>query len=129
MAQATIRLTTPEARQRAAQWCYGAEDGTAVNFVSPDKRTLEQNALLWARLTEIAAQVIWDGQLLPADDWKLLFLADMSRGARMVRALDGRGYVNLNTSSSSLRVREFAELLDAVQKFAEEQGVISSLSA
>ena len=123
MAQATIRLSTPATREKAARWCWGAEPGTAVSFTSPDKRTLEQNALMWALLTEISEQVVWHGQHLVPDDWKLLFLANMDRGARMVPALDGRGFVNLNTSSSALRVREFASLLDDIYKFVAEQGV------
>jgi hypothetical protein len=124
MAQATVRLTNDYARRKAAEWCWGADLNTAVTFVTPDKRTLEQNAFMWAMLTEIAAQMPWHGQHLTPDDWKLLFLADMDRGARMVPALDGRGFINLNTSSSALRVREFNTLLDSIQKFAAEHGVM-----
>jgi len=102
MPQASVRLTDPEARRRAASWVYGADPGTVVTFATPDKRY---------------------GQWLSPDDWKLLFLADMDRGARMVPALDGRGWVNLNTSSSALRIAEFAALLDAIHKFAADHGV------
>jgi hypothetical protein len=123
MAQATIILTGHAARAKAAEWCWGADPNTAVSFISPDKRTLEQNAMMWACLTEIAEAMPWDDQWLPPDDWKQLFLADMAKGARMVKALDGRGYVNLNTSSSNLRVREFGELLDAIHKFAAAHGI------
>jgi NinB protein len=126
MPQAIIRLVNPETRARAAAWCGTADDGTAVTFATPDKRTVEQNAAMWAMLTEIASQVRWHGQQLTPDDWKLLFLADMQRGARMVQALDGRGFVNLNTSSSALRRGEFAELLDAIHKFAAANGVFLS---
>ena len=124
MAQATIRLTTPATREKASRWCWGAEPGTSVSFTTPDKRTLEQNALMWALLTEIAEQVPWHGQSLAPDDWKQLFLANMDRGVRMVPALDGRGFVNLNTSSSGLRVREFARLLDDIHKFVADRGVV-----
>src|SRR5678816_2006336 len=123
MAQASIRLVNERTRQTVASWAWGAEAGTLVTFATPDKRTLAQNAMMWASLTDIAEQVRWHGQHLTPDDWKLLFLADMDRGARMVPALDGRGFVNLNTSSSALRVREFAALLDAINTFAAENGV------
>jgi hypothetical protein len=123
MAQAAIRLFDRVSREKAARWCWGAEDGTSVTFTSPDKRTLEQNALMWALLTEISEQVAWHGQHLPPDDWKQLFLAGMDRGVRMVPALDGRGFVNLNTSSSALRVREFASLLDDIHKFIADHDV------
>jgi hypothetical protein len=124
MAQAAIRLVSPSTREKAATWCWNADVGTLAVFQSPDRRTLAQNAAMWATLTEIAEQVEWHGQHLAPDDWKLLFLADMDRGARMVPALDGRGFVNLNTSSSALRVREFAELLDAIYSFAADHNVV-----
>jgi|SRR5579864_1420783 len=124
MSQAAIRLTNRWSRERAATWCWGADLGTVVTFQAQDKRTNEQNALMWALLTEIAEQVPWHGQQLAPDDWKQLFLAGMDRGARMVPALDGRGFINLNTSSSALRVAEFARLLDDIQKFIAERGVI-----
>jgi len=123
MAQAAIRLITDQARRTAVSWVWGSEAGTLVTFATPQKRTAEQNALMWALLTEVAAQVPWHGQALTPDDWKLLFLANMDRGARMVPALDGRGFVNLNTSSSALKVAEFADLLDEIRKFGIERGV------
>jgi hypothetical protein len=124
MPHALIRLTDHTSRMRASSWCYGAADGTSVTFATPDRRTAAQNAAMWAALTDIAAAVLWHGQQLAADDWKMLFLADMQRGARMVQALDGRGWVNLNASSSALTVSEFAELLDAIRKFAVAHGVM-----
>jgi hypothetical protein len=124
MPQAAIRLVSPETRDKAATWCWNADPGTLVTFATGDKRTLAQNAAMWAALTEIAEQAEWHGQRLVADDWKLLFLANMDRGARMVPALDGRGFVNLNTSSSALRVGEFAELLDDIYRFAADHGVV-----
>jgi len=123
MPQASVRLTNFAARTKASSWVWGADDGTLVTFATPDRRTSAQNAAMWAALTEIAATVPWHGQWLSPDDWKLLFLADMGRGARMVPALDGRGFVNLNTSSSALRVKEFGELLDAISKFSAEHNV------
>jgi NinB protein len=121
--QAAIRLVNDRTRHTAAAWAWSSEPGTLVTFATPHKRTLSQNAAMWAALTEIAEQVSWHGQQLSPDDWKLLFLADMDRGQRMVPALDGRGWVNLNTSSSALTVSEFAALLDAIYRFAAENSV------
>jgi hypothetical protein len=123
MPQAAIRLTNPTARHKAAAWAWSSEDGTLVTFATPQKRTAAQNAAMWAALTDIAEQLDWHGQQLPPDDWKLLFLADMDRGSRIVPALDGRGWVNLNTSSSALTVSEFARLLDAIHRFAADHHV------
>jgi hypothetical protein len=123
MAQAVIRLTDEASRRKAIAWIWGSEAGTALTFATPDKRTAAQNAAMWAALTEIAERKAWHNQRLTPDDWKLLFLANMDRGARMVPALDGRGFVNLNTSSSALRVGEFAGLLDDIYRFAAEHDI------
>ncbi|HEY1878456.1 MAG TPA: recombination protein NinB [Caulobacteraceae bacterium] len=124
MAQASIRLVTDRARHTAATWAWNADPGTLVTFASPDKRTVTQNAAMWPALTDISEQVQWHGQSLSPDQWKQLFLADMDRGALMVPALNGKGFVNLNTSSSALRVKEFARLLDAIYKFGADHDVI-----
>jgi hypothetical protein len=124
MAQAAIRLTDIAARRDAVSWVWGSEPETIVRFETPGKRTAKQNAAMWAMLTDIAEQVSWGNQQLTPDDWKLLFLADMDRGSRMAPALDGRGWVNLNTSSSALKVAEFEQLLDAIHKFAAAHGVM-----
>ena len=123
MPQATVRLVNEETRRKAATWAWTSDAGTIVTFATPDRRTLEQNAAMWAMLTDIAQAIPWGNQWLAPDDWKLLFLADMDRGARMAPALDGRGWVNLNTSSSALRKAEFARLLDAIQTFAAAHGI------
>jgi hypothetical protein len=124
MPQAAIRLINDRARHTAASLAWDAAPGTLATFTIPDKRTAEQNALMWVLLTDIADQVSWHGQRLAPDDWKLLFLGELDRGARMVPAISGRGFVSLNTSSSALKVAEFARLLDAIYKFGAEHDVI-----
>lgn len=123
MARAVIRLASERTRQTASDWAWNADEGTLVTFASPDQRTSVQNAAMWAMLTDIAEQVEWDGQWLTPDDWKLLFMAELPREARMVKMISGRGYLNMNTSSSALRVAEFARLLDIISSFAAESGV------
>jgi phosphosulfolactate synthase (CoM biosynthesis protein A) len=126
MAQAAIRLVNDTTRRNAATWCWGSETGTLVRFETPHKRTLEQNALMWAMLTEISEQHPHHGQQLSPDDWKELFMAELDRGGvpRMVPAISGRGFVNLDRSSSALKVPEFAQLLDNIQRFAAVNGVV-----
>jgi hypothetical protein len=123
MARAIVRLVNRAARATAAEWVWNADPDTVVTFAPATGRTLQQNAAMWAALTDVASQVDWHGQRLTTDDWKLLFLADLGRGTRMVPALDGRGYVNLNVSSSALSAKEFGELLDAIHRFADAHGV------
>jgi hypothetical protein len=87
------------------------------------KRSLPQNARMWAMLTEIARQVVWHGIKLSADDWKLLFLDALKREVRMVPNLDGNGFVSLGRSSSDLSRAEFGDLMTLIEAFGAERGV------
>lgn len=40
-------------------------------------RTLEQNARMWATLTDISKQVIWHGLTLTNEEWKHVFTATL----------------------------------------------------
>lgn len=122
MSRALIILDKPADRQRAARWCATAEKGTRLTFQQP-KRTTDQNARMWAMLTEIARQVEWHGLKLAADDWKLIFLDALKRETRMAPNLDGTGFVNLGRSSSDLSKAEFSDLFLIMEAFGAREGV------
>lgn len=121
MPRAVLVLSSPEIRAKASNWIAKAPDRTRVTFQSPT-RSLPQNSLLWARLTEVAEKVEWYGQRLSADDWKCVFTAAL-RKARVVPGLDG-GFVVLGLSTSSMSKDELTALLDLVDAFAAERGVV-----
>lgn len=123
MARAFLVLANDIFRQRAIDWIKAAPKDTRVEFKGP-KRSLDQNSRLWACLTDIAQQVDWHGVKLTPDDWKLLFLDALKRELRIVPNLDGNGFVNLGRSSSDLSKQEFADLLELIQAFAAEKGVV-----
>lgn len=123
MTRATVVLRSAAERERAAKWAMTAPPGTRVEFKQV-KRSLPQNDRMWACLTDIAQQVDWHGVKLTPDDWKLLFLDALKRELRIVPNLDGNGFVNLGRSSSDLSKQEFADLLELIQAFAAEKGVV-----
>ena len=90
------------------------------------KRSLEQNAKLWACLTDIARQVQWpvDGKLqyLTPDDWKDILTAGLHKSQRVAQGVDG-GFVMLGQRTSKMKVGEMVELLDFIQWFGAEKGV------
>jgi len=122
MSRATIILSSDLRRSRAAHWCMNAPAGTRVTFAEA-KRTTDQNALMWASLTEIARQVPWHGLKLSADDWKLIFMASLNQEMRLVPNIDGTGFVNLGRSSSSLSKAEMGDLLEIIFAFGAKHGV------
>lgn len=122
MGRALLILNSPEARQKAAQWLSMAPDGTRLTFQGP-KRTLPQNDALWAALTDLSIQLVWHGQRLSPDDWKLVMLAGLKQEMRIVPNMDGNGFVQLGRSSSDLSKEEFTELLSLVYAFGAREGV------
>ncbi|MCA6264122.1 MAG: recombination protein NinB [Phenylobacterium sp.] len=123
MSRALIILHRQTDRDRASAWVRSAPWGTRITFQEA-KRSTDQNARMWAMLTDVARQVQWDGQRLSADDWKLIFLQGLKQELRMVRNLDGNGFVQLGRSSSDLSVAEMADLIDLIAAFGARQGVV-----
>ena len=123
MSRALIILHRQSDRDRAASWVRQAPWGTRITFQEA-RRTTDQNARMWAMLTEVARQVKWHGQRLSADDWKLVFLSALKQELRMVPALDGRGFVQLGRSSSDLSVAEMGDLMDLIAAFGAREGVV-----
>jgi hypothetical protein len=123
MSRAQITLCSRSEREKAARWISQAPTGTRVTF-KESKRSTDQNSKLWAGLTDIATQVLWHGDRLTPDDWKLIFLDGLNREMRNVPSLDGSGIVNLGRSSSNLSKSEFSDLLELIQMFGAEHGVV-----
>lgn len=89
--------------------------------VRKEKRTEEQNRLMWAALTDVANQVDWHGQKLTKDEWKDVFTASLKR-QKVVPGLDG-GFVVLGTSTRKMSKEEMSELLELTLAFGAQHGV------
>ncbi|MCA3712967.1 MAG: recombination protein NinB [Phenylobacterium sp.] len=122
MSRALVILNRASDRERVQAWAAKAPWGTRVTFQEA-KRTSDQNARMWAMLTEVARQVEWDGLKLSADDWKLIFMTALKQELRMVRNLDRTGFVQLGRSSSDLSVAEMGDLMDLIAAFGAREGV------
>lgn len=122
MSRATIIAYSDADRRRAASWALNAPKGCRIEFKQA-KRTIDQNAKMWAMLTDIARQVPWHGLRLSAEDWKLIFLDALSRELRIVPNIDGTGFVNLGRSSSDLSKSEMSDLIELMFAFGAERAV------
>lgn len=116
----SFRLTTPTARQLAASYCLEGPAGWLVTFKEPT-RSLEQNALLWARLTQLSEQLPWDGERLTPSEYKDLLTACL-RKQKVVRGIEG-GLVFLGARTSAMSKAEMNDLLTLMEAFAAERGV------
>ena len=90
------------------------------------RRTLEQNAKLWAMLGDIARQVPWSVngvmQHLDAEDWKNIMTATVRQEVRMAAGING-GCVLLGVSTKRMTVAELGELIEFMYAFGAERGV------
>ncbi len=120
MTRAVLILRNKADREKAAAWCRNAPDGTRLELKAA-RRSIEQNSLLWQRLTEVAHQVDWYGQKLSAEDWKDVMSASL-RKARVVPGIDG-GFVPLGMRTSDMSKQEMTDLLELIAAFGAERGV------
>jgi len=108
-------------RNHIAGAIHAAPVGYVVR-VSPATRNLEQNAALWAMLTDVSKQVCWHGRYLDPESWKHIFSSSLKK-QDVVPNLEGTGFVVLGQSTSSMTKREFSDLLELISAFGAERGV------
>ena len=113
-------LAHATARQRAIDAVRAAPDGMVVE-IRAKSRSLDQNARMWAMLTDLSRQLKWcDRDLSPAD-WKCLMTAHLKRH-ETVPGLDG-GFVVLGAYTSQMTVRDMSDLIELMLAFGAENGV------
>ena len=118
-------LRSPEIRSRACQLVAGLpvdQDKPLVIEIKEMTRSLAQNSMFWACLTDIAEQVNWHGRKLSKEDWKHVLSAALYQ-QDVVPNLNGNGFVVLGKSTSKMTVREMRDLIELAQAFGTEQGV------
>ncbi|MBP6749599.1 MAG: recombination protein NinB [Xanthomonadaceae bacterium] len=115
-------LSHDTARKRAVDAITKAPHGARVKISEP-ARTLDQNALLWPILNEVALAVPHGGAHRTPEEWKGLFMHACGKEVSFLPALDGKGFVPFGMSSSKLSKREFSDLLEFIFAWCAENGV------
>lgn len=90
--------------------------------LKPVTRSLEQNAKMWACLTDISKQVNWYGNTLSPDDWKHVLSASL-RKQRAVPGIDG-GFVVVGLQTSQMTIAEMSEMIELAHAFGVDRGVL-----
>lgn len=116
-----IQLSNDLARQAAKRAIDDAPDGFVVE-VKERTRTADQNALMWAMLADIAAQIDWHGVKLSLDEWKDLLSAGLVK-SKVVPNIEGNGFVILGQRTSRMTKSEFSDLVALIDAFGSERGV------
>lgn len=120
----TFILGAKRERQRAAAFLANAPADAVVTF-SRLKRTGPQNQKLHAMITDVAAQVEWNGSKRDVEAWKDIFTAALrsaKHGLDVVPGING-GFVLLGMHTSQMSVPEVAELIELISAFGAEHEV------
>lgn len=89
------------------------------------QRSSEQNRKLNAMCGDLAEQVLWHGQAISKDDWRHMFVAAYRKEQRIVPGING-GFVVLGASSRKLNVGECSDVIEMLNAFGVERGVVWS---
>ena len=92
-----------------------------AKVIQKNRRTVGQNAMMWAMLRDISEQVEWHEQKLTINDWKWIFTAAIRR-QRMVPGIDG-GMVFLGEPTSGMSKQEMSDMIDLICSFGIDHGV------
>ena len=114
-------ITGETARKAICRHILAAPEGHVVTIKEPT-RNMEQNAKMWAMLSDIAGQADWHGIKLNAEEWKDLLSAGLVQ-SRVVPNLEGNGFVILGQRTSKLTKSQFAALIELLYAFGTERGV------
>lgn len=94
---------------------------TVVEF-KPERRSLDQNAMLWACLSDIA-RARPSGRAMPPETWKAAFMSALGHEILWQPGLDGGAPFPAGFRSSRLSKAQFAELITFVQEYGDRHGV------
>lgn len=117
----TVRLIGASQKAFAHRLIDAAPDGAILN-VREATRSGEQNALMWALLSDIA-RAKPQGRVLSTDIWKGLFMAACGHQVRFEPTLDMDGVVPMGFRSSRLTKAEMTELIECILQYGAEHGV------
>jgi hypothetical protein len=117
----TIILSTVVSRERGKRLVEQAPQGSVLN-IRKANRTNDQNALMWALLSDIS-RAKPEGRELTPEVWKSLFLHALGHAQRFEMALDGNGVVPVGFRSSRLSKQEFSDLIETIYEYGARHSV------
>lgn len=116
----TVILRGPSQRDFAKSMIDRAP-ADAVVTIKAATRSLDQNAALWAALSDIS-RAKPEGRMHTPEVWKCLFMQACGHAVQFELGLDGRPFPT-GFSSSRMTKAEMSDLLDFVFQWGSERGV------
>ena len=98
-----------------------APEGAVLN-IREAKRSTDQNAKLWACLSDISRQVLHNGRKYDTDMWKALMMKACSHEVQFIMGLDGNPFP-VGFRSSRMTKAQMADLITFIIQYGDAQGV------
>ncbi|MGR3524878.1 MAG: recombination protein NinB [Paracoccaceae bacterium] len=117
----TVVIHGDRQRRIAAEIIAMAPKGAVVT-VKAASRTLDQNALLWAVLSDIS-RAKPEGRRWTPETWKCAFMHTLGHQVQFCEGLDDSGPFPLGFRSSRLTVGQMADLLTVALEYGDRHGV------
>lgn len=117
----SFTLISPRVRSNAIEAVRSAPPNWIVTIKEP-KRSLEQNARLWAMLADVA-NARPEGRQWTPEVWKCAFLHSLGHQVRFAEGLDGSGPFPMGFSSSALNVKQMADLITVISEYGDRHSV------
>lgn len=114
-------LINDQVRRNALRAVQEAPAGHTVAIAEPTRST-EQNARLWAMLSDVA-RACPEGRQWTPETWKCAFMHALGHQIRFAEGLDGSGPFPIGFHSSKLNVRQMADLITCVDEYGSRHGV------
>lgn len=90
--------------------------------ISEPKRSLNQSAMMWALLADVA-NAKPEGRQWDVETWKAAFLHYLGHQVRFAEGLDGSGPFPMGFRSSKLTVRQMGDLITCILAYGDQHGV------
>ena len=116
----TVILVGERQRDFAQRLVAQAPLGYVVS-VKPQTRSGEQNALMWALLTEISKAKPYGREATP-ESWKLLFMHACGHACQFEIGLNGSPFP-VGFRSSQLSKEQMSDLIEYIRAYAAEAGL------
>lgn len=119
----TVILSNPVARQRAHKLIEAAPEGSVANVRAPN-RTSDQNAKMWAMLSDVSMSKP-EGRRHTPEVWKSIFMNACGWEVQFIEGLDGNPFP-AGFRSSRMTKAQMADLITFIQAYGDQHGVLWS---
>ena len=117
----TVHLIAQAQRNYAHRLIDEAPDNAVVT-VKEGTRSLDQNAKMWAMLTDVS-RAKPEGRSMRPDLWKCAFMSALGHEVQIINGIDGNPPFPADYRSSRLSKREMADLITFIQEYGDRHGV------